>query len=90
VRADSRATGFTRRAVEVSRTLAVLGAEEQLSVTLGGTGTVQGTVFDSNGTTPFGGASMKITIQSPLFSNVEGDAARRRAGTLFFWECARR
>ena len=36
VRAESRAVGLTRRAVEVVRTLSAIGAEDLLSVTLGG------------------------------------------------------
>ena len=62
ITAESGADGFTRRWAGAFKLLASQGAEETQTLTLRGVGTVTGTVFQNDGTTPAANALVTLTI----------------------------
>jgi len=70
VRADSREANLTRRAARMTRTFSSAGEQPDAVLTLGAVGTVVGRVRQSDGTTAAAGTTVRLIVESPLFSGV--------------------
>jgi hypothetical protein len=77
---ESRAIGFDRRWSGAIRTLTSQGAEESQTLTLRGVGTISGTVFLGNGTTPAPGAQVTFTVGSEPVAVPGGSMSKTSAG----------
>ncbi len=80
VTAESRAVGFTRRWAGAFKLLASQGAEETLSLTLRGTGSITGVVFQGDGVTPVAGAQVTVKIGSEPISVPGGTMPKSSSG----------
>jgi hypothetical protein len=88
LRGDSRRTGATHSAVMTNISLNIAGNAPDFSLRLSGSGSVSGTVFLSDGTTPAPAAEVVLNLQSPLFTGEEETKFTSASGQFTFTNVA--
>ena len=88
LRADSLRANATHSAIKTNLSLSVPGNAPDLAIRLAGVGTVSGTVFLSDGTTPAADAEVTINMQAPLFNPHEETTFASGTGLFTFTNVA--